>query len=188
MMMATTFSRDLFMHTLRRLLVMSFFALALLATSFASTASAQTPDFSGSYVLDEAASDDFLAAFEPALEEMNAIKRALARRYLKKSDGPDTRMSIEQSDETFTVQGEDRTPVAIPLSGERISREGEDGKTVHFTAGRRGEVVRVTMFTEGGPFRTDYRMLDDGRMEIRVRVENEHLPLPVTYRLVYRAQ
>ncbi|RDV39642.1 hypothetical protein DV096_03505 [Bradymonadaceae bacterium TMQ3] len=176
------------MQTLRKLLVTSLFALALLATGMASTASAQTPDFSGSYVLDEAASDDFFDAFEPALEEMNPIKRALARRYLKKTDGPDTRLRLEQSAETVTVQGEDRPAVAIPLSGERVSREGDDGKTVHFSAGLRGEVLRVTMLTEGGPFRTDYRMLDDGRMEIRVRVENEQLPLPVTYRLVYRAQ
>jgi len=185
---ANPMAQDAPMHALRTLLTTSLFAVFLITLSAPSSASAQAPNFSGDYTLDEGASDDFLAAFEPALEEMNPIKRALARRYLKKSEGPDTRLRIEQNGESVTLQGENRPAVTLPLSGERTSHQNDKGETVYLRARFRGAVLHVDMETDGGPFTTEYRMTPGGVLESRVRVVNEHLPMPVTYRLVYRAR
>ncbi|RAL25389.1 hypothetical protein DL240_04040 [Lujinxingia litoralis] len=169
-------------------LLLAISTLLVVGLAGPATAQAQTPPCSGTYTLDEAASDDFLAAFEPALQEMNAIKRAIARKMLKRGEGPDRRLTLRQQEGQITLQGGDRPAVTLPLNGERVAHTGENGEEVHFRARMRDEVLHVEMETEHGPIRSQYRCREGGRLDVRTRLEMEQLPRPVSYRMVYRAQ
>lgn len=165
------------------------FVLLFLSLLFTSSALAATPSFSGTYTLDEGASDDVLAAFEPALQEMNIVKRTAARQVLRRRVQPERHIRIAHTSATITIQDGSRPALEVPEDGREVDITTVEGNAAKISARVAEAVLRVNMNEEKGRYRARYSLSPDGRrLTVRVNLDYQQLPKPVSYKLVYTRQ
>ena len=163
----------------------SLFVALTLAVS--GTASAEVSEMSGTYQLDQEASDDLVEAFEPAVSEMSRFRRGFARRAIRRKDGPDEVMKIELNDEEIVIHAGDSPAMEIPLNGEVIEYEDSSGDIQQVSAKVHDEFVEVHTRINEGEYTAEYRIGDGGqRLEIDMVMDIDRLPKKVDYRIVYR--
>jgi hypothetical protein len=146
-------------------------------------ARAQT-SFTGAYVLDEAASEDAVGAFEPALERLNALVRTIARSRLRQSNLVAKRLHIALEDGYIVLQSDDRPAVRTPVTGEEVNvGKGEGTRSTLLN----GSVLRQHAESDQGERTAVMRLSPDGqRLTMNVTITSPRLEEPVHYRLVYK--
>jgi hypothetical protein len=156
----------------------------------AGPARAQMPDLRGVYAIDISSSDDIESAIDRGTESMNFLIQGLARSRIAQTSPRYERIEISRTDTTVSVQFDSREPIVIPLDGRSVSWIREDGGrddvsaqwsatqlVMDFNAGSDGERINTLVL---GP--------DGNELKLNVKLLSTHLPVPITYALVYRRQ
>ncbi len=169
---------------MRKMAAMTAAALLLL---WAVPAMGDEPGLTGVWTYDEEASDDVVAAFEPALEEMGRVRRAVARRVLRREVEPEETTRIDIDDETVTVGSGDDPPLVAPVDGETVDHENDDGDDFRLRVDLDASTLTVWVTGDDTDFRSRYRLGDDGtRLDVEIRVDADELSQAVRYDLVYQ--
>ncbi len=156
----------------------------------AGSAAADSPSLTGTYLLDEEASDDMVESFEPAIEEMGRVRRGFARRAIEREDGPDHQVLINHSDDEISIQFGDEPVQRIPLNGQTVENKNSDGDTIEQSARVDGsQTVMVQTQSDKGVTATEYRLdTDTDKLEVAMELDFDQLPKKVDYRIVYDRQ
>ena len=170
------------MHSVKYLI----FAIAFLVLALPSMAAAEAPSLSGTYELDEEASDVMVEAFEPAIEAMGRMRRGFARRAIESEDDPSEQIQIATDDDEVVIESVDEPPLTAPLDGETVDYVDGDGDKVRVRARIDDGALVVHNDVEDGEYTTTYRLDDSGdRLEVVSDIDMDQLPKEVTYRLYY---
>ena len=144
--------------------------------------------FTGTYVLDEEASDDIEEAFEPVIQQMSGIKRPFARRAVRRRGGPDQQLRIVQFSDQVIIEAREDSVVEVPLNGEAVERENGSGDIEEVSARLEDGVLSTRTVRDEGEYTTRYRLRSDGRLEVSLRIAFDQLPGPVDLNLVYEPE
>jgi hypothetical protein len=170
------------MRSFLRLLLAAVVAVVALPTG----AKAQA-EFTGTYRLVEAESDNIHQAIDAAVRGMNFVTRPIARTRLRRTNEAHREVRIERADGHYVIGMDDRAPTRAPSDGTPVQWTREDGEVLEVTTSVRGGVLRQTFQAEDGRRANDFHLSEDGRvMTMRVTITSDRLPEPLTYRLVYR--
>lgn len=162
--------------------------ILFLIVTLPGTAMAESPpSYSGTYELDEEASDDLMEAFEPAVKEMSRFKRPFARRTIRRESGPEAKLRIQKNDEMLIIEAHE--DFRVPLNGEPVDHEDNDGDIVQMSAWIDDGVLMVRTEMDDGEYTTEYRLSPDGKqLSALTRIDVEQLPKRVDYLIVYIRQ
>ena len=166
---------------LRLAMLMGFVLLSLAGPSWAAGES-----FSGTYRLDEGASDNIQEAFEPALSEMGRVRRTFARQALRRASHEET-LQIRIEGTEISMQAGQRPRLELPIDGTEREVVGENGGRARGSARLVNDRLEVRVKGERGTSTTIYR-LEGNRLIGTITFENEELSKPVTFRVVYRRE
>jgi hypothetical protein len=172
-----------------RLLATAALALPLVfVLALPGTGSAQQIDFTGSYALDAAQSDNIDQVVSANLSKVrNRLLRPFARGRLTKTNRPYPALTItQQGDEQVTIRYADGSPVVAPTSGQRVGWTREDGEQMEVSATLSQNRLVQTFHAEDGTRVNTFSLSPDGRtLTINVSVDSDRLSSPITYKLVY---
>jgi hypothetical protein len=165
------------------------FATTLILSAWIEDAHANPGPFSGAFTLDEAASDDVMAAFEPAIRDMNAVVRPVARRRIRRDARPSPTLRIDQDAHTITLRPADQRVLTAPLSGDPVQITTKAGNPASVTIRLIDGTLHVRRTEEAGSYQARYQLSPDGqRLTIAVELDYDQLPKTVRYNLVYNRQ
>ena len=169
-------------------------ALALFAL-LPSVTPAQQPALRGTWVLDREQSDDINARINTAVARMNVVTRQIARPRLRSTNIAYPRLVVSYDGESVRVEMQGRPSVSSPANGQPVLWQRETGRPC---AAVRGDCVRVTTEWKNGALEQTFAAEDGQRrnlfttsadgntLTMNVTITSPRLPLPLTYRLVYR--
>lgn len=170
----------------RRTWTVSIVVLACALWAIPTTAAADSPSLSGTYELNEDASDEMVKAFKPAIDEMSRLRRGFARRAVRDADNPSEQITIDVDDDEVVIDSSNEPTRTIPFGGERIDHTNDEGDEVQLRARMKGDELVVYTDREDGEIESTYRLESNGdRLAIVSDIDIEDLPKEVTYRLYY---
>lgn len=166
---------------------------ALLGASFAltNTATAESQNFSpwvGSYqsASPERAKDVIERAIEDGTSALGPLRRSVARKRLKSTNGVNNTVRIIPSGDELITDFDGRTYRA-PTTGEAEQAKDPDGKLVAVSYRAVGDTLKSRYVAEDGEKRIDFKRTPDGHgMIMHVTVISEKLPAPIKYSLSYK--
>ena len=138
----------------------------------------------GEWALDPARSDDINAVIDRSTADMNFIKRPIARHRLRATNPAPRNLSIrEHGDSIDVILNSDVVLHTAPGAHFKWRYNGED-LTVD-TSVRNG-VLHNTFTAGDGVKQNEYRLRDDGMLELRVHLSSPQLKHDVDYVEVFR--
>lgn len=164
------------------------FALLLVALAFAIPAAAQNAALSGTFTLNQQASDNVNTAIDAAVRPMNALLRPIARGRLRSTNQPYRRVVIAAQGSQTSITTDSRAAILTPSNGNSIRWRREDGETLNVSTSWQGDRLVQTFRADDGTRVNTYKMNADGSMTMSVTITSGRLPRPLTYNLVYAKQ
>jgi hypothetical protein len=178
----------------QRALVLAVAGLALGGWLPGTASAQQNAQLRGTWVLNRAASDDVTAKIVEATRGMNRIVGPVARRRLRATNTPYTRLTITFDAQSVQVEMPDRPAALSPAGGQPVlwnrntgaacERVTEDCVTLSssFQGGRLVQTFRP----EDGERRNLFTVSADGAtLSMMVTITSPRLARPLTYNLVY---
>jgi sugar lactone lactonase YvrE len=152
-----------------------------------STLTAQKSGLDGTYVLDEADSDNTNEVIEHAVGKLNFVTRDIARERLKKLNPAYRQVAITSSPNEISVTVDNQQPLRTPAEGAPVAWVGPDGGKVNVSMQLAGRRLAQTFTSADGRRVNDYTLSPDGRtLTMQVRETSPRLPQGITYKQVYR--
>ena len=173
-----------FVSTLCFLLLCSAIFLGL-----GTCAAAQNSGLDGTYILDEAQSDNINDAIEDAVGKLNFLTRHIARGRLKKLNPTYHQVAISSSSNEISVSVDTQPPLRTPAKGTPVAWVGPDGAKVKATMQLAGGHLVQTFTSADGRRVNDYTLSRDGRMRMltmQVTETSPRLSETIRYKQVYR--
>lgn len=143
-------------------------------------------ELAGTYVIDEAASDDIRAAIDAATRNLNFIKRPIARKRLRATNPPTRSVRIRMVGDSVEVVSNDTIVLRNLPDGAARPWRGFKGEELQVSTVLADGVLTNTFKAADGERRNTYRLRADGMLELSVRLTSPHLEGPVEYRQVLR--
>lgn len=169
---------------------MSFarFAIPMVAVALLSAPAAFATETGlvGSWAIDAGKSDDVEKAIEKAVEKVNFVIRGFAHGRLKSTNPPYKSVVIAKKGDKTSVQTDDRAPLEAPSSGAPIKWTREDGQKYDVTMVWKGDTRLEQTFANDEGKRVNVYSLSGAGMHLDVTVTSPKLPVPLTYKLVYK--
>jgi sugar lactone lactonase YvrE len=152
-----------------------------------STLTAQNSGLDGTYVLDEADSDNTNEVIEHAVGKLNFVTRDIARERLKKLNPAYRQVAITSSPNEISVTVDNQQPLRTPAEGAPVAWVGPDGGKVNVSMQLAGRRLAQTFTSADGRRVNDYALSPDGRtLTMQVRETSPRLPQGIKYKQVYR--
>jgi hypothetical protein len=150
-------------------------------------AAAQESSLDGTYILDQADSDNVNEVIENAVEKLIFPTRDIARGRLKKLNPAYRQVAITSSSNEISVTVDNQPPLRTPAKGGPVAWVGPDGTKVNASMQLAGRRLAQTFTSATGRRVNDYTLSPDGRtLTMRVTETSPRLPQTITYKQVYR--
>ena len=150
-------------------------------------AAAQESRLDGTYILDEADSDNMNAVIEDAVGKLNFVTRDIARERLKKLNPAYRQVAIASSSNEISVTVDNQPPLRTPAKGAPVAWVSPDGGKVNVSMQLAGRSLAQTFTSADGRRVNDYTLSPDGRtLTMQVRETSPRLSHTITYKQVYR--
>ena len=161
-------------------------ALAVLAVLPAAAEAQQQSAMRGTFTLNRQASDDIRARVNEAVARMSFVTRPIARGRLVRTNAAYNRVIINQADNQFSIQFDDRAAIRTPANGSPIKWTREDGEVLDVSTEWENGTLEQTFRAEDGQRVNVYSLSADGStLTMNVTVTSPRLPQPLTYKLVF---
>jgi len=147
------------------------------------SASAEQGLISGSYILDEKRSDQYLQAIYSALPVRSLATRDLLRR-LRKAGAPAYAIRFLIAEGRFWIKNDAKKEIVVWASGEPIEWTQEDGQVFDISAKANGEAISLT-FRAADSERTTVYCSDGQQLVTETTIIGPLLSAPIRYRIVY---
>ena len=148
---------------------------------------AHASDFSGTYELDKAASDNVEQAIKAATSSMNFIVKPIARLRLKKVNRPHQNLLIRENGDTVSIAYNERFPMVSALDGTTVKWKNEEGETFELSTTRTEETLTQHFVAPDGERFNEFRQSAAGdTLYLGVNIKSPRLKQPLQYRLVYQ--
>ena len=149
-------------------------------------AAAQKSGLDGTYILDEADSDNMNEVIDEAVGKLNFLTRDIARGRLKKLNPVYRQVAITASNE-ISVTVDNQPPLRTPAKGAPVAWVGPDGGKVNASMKLAGPRLAQTFTSADGRRVNDYSLSPDGRtLTMQVTETSPRLSQTLTYKQVYR--
>jgi hypothetical protein len=159
---------------------------AIFPGSSAPTA-AQKSGLDGTYILDEAASDNITAAIGSVVGQLNFVTRPIARGRLKKLNPIYRQVAIASSPNELSVTVDSQPALRSPATGTPVAWVGPDGGKANVSMHLAGGHLVQTFTSADGRRVNDYTLNPDGRTLImQVTETSPRLSQAIKYKQVYR--
>lgn len=155
------------------------------AIQISSPGSASPPQglISGSYILDEERSDNYLQSIDSALPVRSLAARDLVRR-LRKAAAPGYAIRISIAAGRFSIKIDDKRLIDVSTSGEAIEWTLVDGLVFDVSARANGEAISLT-FRAPDSERTIVYRSDGQQLVTETTITGPLISTPIRYRVVY---
>lgn len=140
----------------------------------------------GHWLIDAAKSDDVEKAISATVEKVNFVIRGFAHGRLKNTNQPYKTVTIKKSGDKTSVATDDRAPIEAPSNGTAVDWKREDGQVYKVKYTWKGDNHLDQTFTNEEGSRANMYMLEGAGMGLDVKVSSGKLPVPLTYKLVYK--
>ncbi len=159
------------------------------STITASTGASEVVAFVGIYrAIDPSGQAQIIdRAIVSGTEEMGPLRRRVARRRLHAVNEPIRVLRIEREGDRV-VMDLDGDRYAAPVSGKTERSRDPDGELVDLSFRVVGGSLRGHYVEAGAEKIISFRLGDDGRLTLDVRVLSSQLPEPIHYRLAFQKQ
>jgi hypothetical protein len=148
---------------------------------------AQKSGLDGTYILDEADSDNVSEAIEHAIGKLNFVTRDIARERLKKLNPAYHEVAITSSTNEISVTVDNQPPLRASAKGAPVAWVGPDGRKVNVSMQLAARRLEQTFTSADGHRVNDYTLSPDGRtLTMQVRETSHRLPQSITYKQIYR--
>jgi hypothetical protein len=147
----------------------------------------QKSGLDGTYILDEADSDNANEAIEHAVGKLNFLTRDIARERLKKLNPAYRQVAIASSSNEISVTVDNQPPLRTPAKGAPVAWVSPDGGKVNVSMQLAGRRLAETFTSADGRRVNDYTLSPDGRtLTMQVTETSPQLSQSITYKQVYR--
>ena len=156
------------------------------AAIFISSSGSASPEqglISGSYIVDEERSDNYLQSIGNALPVRSLATRDLVRR-LRKAAAPAYAISISFSEGRFSIKNDAKPLIDVSTSGEAIEWKLEDGQVFDVSAKANGEAVSLTFRAPDSERTTVYRS-GGQQLVAETTITGPLISTPIRYKVVY---
>ncbi|HEY0779656.1 MAG TPA: hypothetical protein VGD56_16935 [Gemmatirosa sp.] len=142
----------------------------------------------GQWRLDRAASGDVRRAIDTATGRMNFFIRPIARSRLRSANEVHEHLALTITATEVATRVDRSPPIASPANGTPVTWVRENGDVFQLHTVVTGQRLVQTFIGRDGSSRENvFAPGADGRtLNVAVTVAHPRLPMPVTYRLVYR--
>lgn len=162
-------------------------SLATLAfCAIVSIAAGEEPMLEGRYTPIPERSDDIEAAIEAAVDDMNFIKRPIARSRLRKTNPAYQRIIIGRKASDVEVTFDKGSAITSPADGTPVKWKREDGEVFEVKTHWQAKKLTQNFKAEDGERTNTFHLNADGELVLDVKIKSDQLPKPLTYSLVYR--
>ena len=141
----------------------------------------------GTYILDQADSDNTNDVIEDAVGKLNFLTQDIARERLKKLNPAYRQVAITSSPNEISVTVDNQPPLRAPAKGAPVAWVSPDGEKVNVSMQLEGRRLAQTFTSAEGRRVNDYTLSPDGRtLTMQVRETSPRLSQSITYKQVYR--
>lgn len=143
----------------------------------------------GKYTYLEADSGDIEAAINASVSKLNFIVRRFARPRLRKTNYAYQRLAFRLDADTLAIRMDDRVPIRMPLNGDSIRWQREDGEWFDVDIAWKEGVLTQRFVAEDGERINDFVLNEkDQELSMQVTVRSPKLKVPLQYELVYQRE
>ena len=142
----------------------------------------------GRWALDRAASGDVRRAIDSATSRMSFFIRPIARSRLRSANEVHQSLIVTITPTQVQTQVDRSAPIASPANGTPVTWVRDNGDVFQLHTVVSGERLVQTFVGRDGSSRENVFVPgpDGHTLNVAVTVAHPRLPMPVTYRLVYR--
>jgi hypothetical protein len=148
---------------------------------------AQKSSLDGTYILDQAKSDNINDVIEDAVGKLNFVTRDIARGRLKKLNPAYRQIAISSPANEISVSADNQPPLRTPANGAPVAWIAPDGRKVNASMQVVGENLAQKFTSADGRRVNNYTLGPDGRtLTMQVTETSPQLPEAIKYKQVYR--
>ncbi|MBW2159581.1 MAG: hypothetical protein JRH14_06390 [Deltaproteobacteria bacterium] len=165
---------------------LSLLAIAWLGLAITAGAQEHRVGLTGLYLYSPRSADRLKIerAIDDAVSELGMLKRGIARNRLQQSTKPIPRFQVLFESERVLLCLYHHE-FELPLDGRAVAAKGLDGHAVKASVHMGTNVLYQTLEGTQGSRYHEFRVREDGSVSVWTRIESEHLPMRVSYRLNY---